>query len=130
MNAVARKNAVTQYRKVDVRANVETASPHRLIEMLLDGALEKIHFARGCMERREIGPKCEAIDWSLAILDGLSSSLDRERGGEIASNLSGLYEYMMARLVQANAQNDLDTLDEVTRLLGEIRQGWQGIRPN
>ena len=130
MNAAARKNAVTQYRKVDVRANVESASPHRLIEMLMDGALEKIHFARGCMERREIGPKCEAIDWSLAILDGLQASLDMQRGGEIANNLSGLYQYMMTRLVEANAHNDPVRLDEVTRLLGEIRQGWQGIRPN
>ena len=130
MNAAARKNAISQYRKVDIRSNVEAASPHRLIEMLIDGALEKISFARGAMERREIATKCEAIDWSLAILDGLHSSLDMQRGGDIANNLSNLYEYMMKRLTQANASNDLASLDEVTRLLGEVREGWQAIRPH
>ena len=96
--------------------------------MLLDGALEKIQNARGCMERQEIAAKCAAIDWSLSILEGLYSSLNLADGGEIAQNLSNLYEYMMRRLMVANARNEVAILDEVTRLLGEVREGWVAIR--
>jgi flagellar secretion chaperone FliS len=119
---------ISQYRNVELESSVASASPHKLIEMLLDGALEKIQKARGCMERQEIAAKCAAIDWSLSILEGLYSSLNLADGGEIAQNLSDLYEYMMRRLMAANARNDVAILDEVTRLLGEVREGWVAIR--
>ena len=119
---------ISEYRKVGIQSSVESATPHRLIEMLMDGALEKIQLARGCMERKEIARKCEAIDWSLNILGGLYGSLDMEKGGDVARNLANLYDYMMRRLVDANIENDTAILDEVTRLMGEIREAWVAIR--
>ena len=70
----------------------------------------------------------EAIDWTLNILGGLQGSLDMERGGDVANNLSNLYDYMMRRLVEANTVNDPAVLDEVSRLMGEIREAWIAIR--
>jgi flagellar protein FliS len=94
----------------------------------MDGALEKIQIARGCMERKEIARKCESIDWTLNILGGLHGSLDLERGGEVAFNLANIYYSMMRRLVDANVENDPAILDEVTRLLNELREAWNAIR--
>lgn len=117
-----------QYRKVGVQSNVETATPHKLIEMLLDGALSKLHLARGLMEQKQTAAKGEQISWALAIIDGLKSALDLTAGGEVAANLDALYDYLMRRLVVANLDNDVAVLDEVARLLNEIRLGWNGIR--
>lgn len=119
---------ISAYRQVGVASSVESATPHKLIEMLMDGALEKIQLAKTFMVRREVARKCEAIDWSLNILGGLQGSLDMERGGDVANNLANLYDYMMRRLVEANATNDPALLDEVNRLLGEIREAWIAIR--
>ncbi len=119
---------IAAYRKVGVASSVESATPHKLIEMLMDGALEKIQIAKACMGRKEIAKKCEAIDWTLNILGGLQGSLDMERGGDVANNLSNLYDYMMRRLVEANTVNDPAVLEEVSRLMGEIREAWIAIR--
>lgn len=118
-----------QYRKVGVQSNVEAASPHKLIAMLLDGAVGKIHAARGLMEQHQTAAKGEQISWALAIIDGLRGALDLKAGGTVANNLDALYDYVMRRLVRANLENDLAALDEVLGLLNEIRAGWNGIAP-
>jgi flagellar protein FliS len=121
------QNGIFEYRKVGVQTGVENASPHKLIQMLLDGAIEKVQLARGYMERGDVARKCETVSWAMAIVDGLRSSLDLRRGGEVAENLDALYDYMLRRLAEANLANDLAMLDEVARLLNEIRDGWNGI---
>lgn len=121
------QNGIFEYRKVGVQTGVENASPHKLIQMLLDGAIEKVQLARGYMERREIAQKGQTVSWAMAIIDGLRSSLDMGRGGEVAENLDALYDYMLHRLAEANLRNDLAMLDEVVKLLNEIREGWNGI---
>jgi flagellar protein FliS len=104
------------------------ASPHALILMLFEGALVSINLAKGFMLNHEVSHKCEAISKALAIIDeGLRASLDKEKGGEIARNLDDLYEYMGSRLIQANLKNQPEYLDEVARLLGEIKGAWEEI---
>lgn len=129
MNPMPRtmQNGIFEYRKVGVQTGVENASPHKLIQMLLDGAIEKVQLARGYMERGEIARKGETVSWAMAIVDGLRSSLDMSRGGDVAANLDALYDYMLRRLAEANLTNDVSMLDEVVKLLGEIREGWNGI---
>ncbi len=131
MNSMPRspQNNVAQYRKVGVVSGVETASPHKLIQMLLDGALAKIHAARGLMQRNEIAAKGEQIGWALSIVEGLKGSIDLQQGGELAVNLNALYDYILRRLLIANLDNSLSALDEVSGLLNEIRAGWNGIAP-
>jgi flagellar protein FliS len=113
---------------------IEGASPHRLIQMLMEGALEKIHIARALMLDGDLGPKAEHITWSISIIDGLRISLDKNLGGEIAQNLEDLYDYMVRRLVAANLENDVAILDEVSDLLKQIKEAWDAIadveRPN
>lgn len=116
-----------QYRKVGTQSEVEFADPHRLIQMLMEGALEKIGKAKTFMEQREIAEKGRHISWAISIIDGLRLSLDKEKGGDIAHNLDALYDYMTRRLVIANAENNTEYLNEVAGLLREIKSGWDGI---
>lgn len=101
--------------------------PRELIVMLYDGALERIAQARGCIEHGRIADKLPLLSRSIAIVDELRGSLDLARGGPIAANLDELYAYASRRLVEANALNKVEILDEVTGLLRELRQGWAAI---
>ena len=127
MSVAGVRNALDQYSQNAVRARVESASPHRLIQMLLEGALGKIAAAKGHMDRGEIRPKGEQIGSAISILEGLKTSLDMEKGGEIARNLEDLYTYMERRLIEANRVNDTALLDEVSDLLKQIKEAWDAI---
>ena len=121
------RNALDQYSQNAVQTGIESASPHRLIQMLLEGALGKIAAARGHMERGEIQPKGEQVGSAISIIEGLKSSLDKDKGGEIAQNLDDLYIYMERRLIEANSGNDTSLLDEVSDLLRQIKEAWDAI---
>ncbi len=119
--------ALRQYHSVGVQSGAESASPHRLVQMLMEGALEKVAAAKGHMARGEIEGKGRQIGWAISIVDGLRASLDSEGGTEIAGNLNALYDYVLRKLLEANINNDAAALDEVTALLVTLKQGWDGI---
>jgi len=127
MSSAKAQSALKEYGKVSVQSGASYATPHRLIAMLLEGALEKISSAKGYMQRNEIANKGNYISWAISIIEGLRLSLDNEKGGELAENLDSLYEYMERRLVEANAKNDSQMLDEVTELLTTIKSAWTQI---
>lgn len=122
-------SAVHHYNEVGVQSGVVYASPHRLIQMLMDGALDKIALAKGYMVRKETALKGSHISWAISIVDGLRQSLDMKAGGDIARNLDDLYDYMMRRLMQGNLTNDPRMLDEVAALLREVKSAWDAIPP-
>jgi len=124
------RSALKNYDQVRAHVQTEGATPHRLIQLLMEGAMEKIRVAKGLIERNEIAEKVRQINWALTIIDGLRQSLDMEKGGEIASNLEALYDYMQRRLVLANAQNDPLILDEVGSLMLEIKSAWDAVPEN
>src|SRR5215831_8297247 len=120
--------ALKAYGQTSLENEVGAASPHKLIAMLYDGALKAIARARVHMAQNEIPEKCASITRALAIIDqGLAASVDEEAGGELARNLRSLYDFMVRRLVIANAKNDPEILDEVARLLGELASAWASI---
>lgn len=127
MNMAKLHSAVKQYSQVGVASGVEAANPHRLINMLMDGALEKMAMAKGYMARKDIAHKGSHISWAISILDGLRASLDKDNGGDIAMNLDDLYDYMGRRLLRANAENNPDILDEVISLMRSIKTAWESI---
>ncbi|MCO7556289.1 flagellar export chaperone FliS [Metapseudomonas otitidis] len=126
MNAMM---AMQQYQRVNVQAQVAEASPHRLIQMLMEGGLERMAQAQGAMMRDQAPLKGELISKSIAIIGGLREALDPTQGGEIAMNLDRLYEYMIARLIEANKANDPALVNEVAGLLREVKSGWDAIAP-
>ena len=104
MNAMA---ALKQYQSVNTQAQAVDASPHRLIQMLMEGGLTRLAQARGAIERGQLAQKGELIGKAIAIIGGLRDGLNFEQGGEIASNLDALYEYMVSRLLEANLKATL-----------------------
>ena len=117
------------YSSAQAHGGVAAADPHRLVVMLMDGALERIATARGCLTRGDTAEKARLINRAVSIIGELRSSLDFKGGGQIATNLGELYDYMCRRLLKATAENRVEMLDEVTKLLNEIRTAWVAI-PN
>ena len=124
MNA---RTALGAYKVTKNQSAIDDASPHQLITMLLEGALERVASASGAMGRGEIAVSGESIGKAIGIIDSLRGSLDREQGGQIADNLSALYDYMTRRLLEANATKDADMLAEVAGLLREIKVAWDQV---
>lgn len=122
-------SALRQYQSVSTNVMVNDASPHRLIQMLMDGSLSRLAQARGALERGQLADKGELISKTITIVSGLRGALDMERGGEVAVNLDRLYEYMSNRLIVANAKGDMQVLDEVAGLMRTIKSGWDAIAP-
>ena len=126
MNAAA---ATKTYAKIGVESGVAVADSHKLISMLYQGALLAIANARNGIMRKDIPAKAAAISKAFMIIDdGLNASLDKKVGGDLAQNLSSLYDYMVVRLTKANLHNDLAALDEVARLLNDLKSAWDSIR--
>lgn len=122
--------AIKAYAKVGVESGVAAADPHKLISMLYQGALLAIANAKNSILRKDIATKGISISKAITIIDeGLNASLDKSVGGELALNLSSLYQYMGVRLITANLKNDVAMLDEVARLLSDLKEAWDGIRP-
>ena len=119
--------ALKSYAKVHYRSNVEIASPHRLIDMLYEGAIERIVQAKGAMEFGNIELKGARINSAISIVSGLRESLNEDAGGELAMNLDGLYIYIQRILTNGHIQNDPKLLDEAITLLSDLRQAWKQI---
>lgn len=124
MNA---SNQAKAYQSMATYSGVAYADPHSLITQMLDGALNRLSRAKGAMLRQDVAEKGLMIGNSISIIAGLHACLDHEQGGELSKNLSDLYEYMNLRLAQANVENNVTKIDEVGRLLGEIRAAWVQI---
>lgn len=117
----------TQYRQTGIDSKVLDADPQQLIALLLAGARERIRQVEALIARGDIKRKAQLISETANIIYGLASSLDHQRGGEIASNLQNLYDYCQQRLVEANLTNDVSKLREVEELLGDIHDAWAAL---
>jgi flagellar secretion chaperone FliS len=118
---------VAAYSSASTHGGVAASDPHKLVLMLMDGALERLATARGCMERKDAAAKAQLINRAVQIIGELRGSLDHSRGGEIAANLDSLYDYSCRRLLEASLKNELSMMDEVMQLLREIRSAWSQI---
>lgn len=121
------QSALSEYQTVGVQSKASSANPHSLVAMLLDGILEKLARASGAIQRRNLSDQGMAISSGIRIIDGLRASLDYTKGGELASNLGAMYDYMERRLVEANLKSDERIIAEVVSLVNQIKSGWDAI---
>jgi flagellar protein FliS len=124
MSAYPNKSSLAAYRSVAAHSGVAAADPHKLVLMLMDGALERVASARVAMEQGEVEARNRLIQRTVAIIEELRGSLNMEAGGELAANMDDLYEYSCRQLWRANAENRAELLDEVAHLLRQIRSAW------
>lgn len=129
MSAFAAKTKLDAYQSVSVHGGISGADPYGLILMLMDTALQRMAAARGCIEHGETVRKAKLLHNCVRILAELRGSLNMTEGGSLAQNLNELYDYMIRRLLVANAESDADRVSEVMSLLGEIRGAWAAIGP-
>jgi flagellar secretion chaperone FliS len=129
MPPAAQYRASSAYNSVAAHGGVAAADPHKLILMLMDGALERISLARGRIEHKELSEKNRLLSAAVTIVEELRASLDLKAGGSLAANLDDLYDYMARQIINANLQNKVETLDEVSHLLREIRSAWILLPP-
>lgn len=121
-------NGLRAYQRVNTQTSITDADPHKLIQLLYNGALERINMAKARMQAKDYAGKAQLINKAIEIIGGLRSFLDFEKGGELALRLEALYDYMERSLLEASARNDLGKLDEVGNLLRSVKEGWDGIR--
>lgn len=120
--------AASAYRQVGVQSIVDGASPHMLIQMLFDGLMQALNAARGALQRGDIEEKGRQLGKAGRIIEeGLKAGLNSAQGGELAGNLSALYDYCSRRLMLANVRNDAALIEEVVGLLVPVAQGWSQI---
>jgi len=115
------------YQQIRTQGGLETADPHGLVTMLMDGALERVRLAQACIATGNVASKGEAISKAIEIVGALQSGLNHEVDTPLVAQLDSLYDYMSRRLLHANLHNDTDALDEVSRLLGQVRESWVAI---
>ncbi|QBM16410.1 flagellar secretion chaperone FliS [Marinobacter sp. JH2] len=121
-------NGLQAYQRVNTQTSITDADPHKLIHLLYNGAIERLNMAKARMQANDYAGKGQLIGKAIEIIGGLKSFLDFEKGGELATRLEALYDYMERALLEASAKNDMAKLDEVISLLRSIKEGWDGIR--
>ncbi len=125
----AAQSALAQYKRINTESALEGASPHRLLQLLLNGVLDRLAQARGAMQREDVAQKGLLLGKAVSILGGLQASLDKSVDPEMTANLDSLYDYMQRRLLEANLRNDVTLVDEVSDLLQTIKAAWDEISP-
>jgi flagellar protein FliS len=130
VSGFARNAKLAAYQSVAVHGGVANADRHGLVMMLMDGAVERMSAALGCIERGELTRKAALLHNAVSILGELRGSLNVAEGGALAQNLRDLYDYMTRRLLLANASSNPKPINEVLDLLNEIRSAWVAIGPS
>lgn len=129
MTAYSRSASLAAYQSVSVHGGVAASDPHRLVLMLMDGAIDRIMAARGVIVNGAPEARSRLLHRAVAIIDELRGCLNMELGGELAANMADLYDYSSRQLLRANLEGRTEPLDEVSKLLREIRSAWIQIAP-
>jgi flagellar protein FliS len=106
------------------RTEAQSASPIQLVVMLYDGALRFLNEARTAQSEGDLRRRAGALQRVAAIIAECQSTLDLERGGQVALELDGLYSYISARLIDINVKRDGTAVEEIYRLMSTLRTAW------
>ena len=119
--------AIGEYQHMKTSYDVESATPHRLIQLLMERILTKISMARAHMEKEDVSNKGRLIGDAIEIISGLQASLNHKADKTLSGNFNALYDYMTRRLLEANLKNDPQILQEVSSLMAELKEAWDAI---
>lgn len=121
--------ALRQYQKVNSHAQISEATPHRLVQLLMEGSLDRMAQAKGAIARGDVAQKGVMLGKAIDIIGGLREGLDKEKtdNPDELDRLDSLYDYMARRLTQANLHSDLAMIDEVAQLMITVKSGWDAI---
>jgi flagellar secretion chaperone FliS len=123
MNPYDAKRAYTE-------SSILTAPPERLVVMLYDGAIRFLGQAAVAMRAGNNRVFLDRIQRGEAIIRELNLTLNMEQGGEVSGRLRAIYQFCDLHLTAATAERDPRKIDDVIRLLSELRVAWQQIAAN
>lgn len=115
------------YQAANLAGQTASASPVRLVVVLMDGLLDEMARARAHIEAKRYEEKGDSINKCIGMLHGLTSALDFEAGGDVVVDLARLYEYCTWRLNEAGLTQDTVLVDEVSELIRTLRAAWEGV---
>lgn len=121
------RGSLKAYKSVAVDSQKNVATPHKMVQMLLAGILERLAKAKTAIEQGNIPLRGELIGRSIDIISELQAALDHEAGGEIATNLGNLYDFCVQELLQANANAEQLHIDNAAKIIREVKEAWDGI---
>lgn len=119
--------AINAYKKDSLKQQLTNADPHKITLMLMSGAIDRLAFAKGCIERKDLSGKSQYLSKTTAILINLRDTIEMKTNPEFSQNLYALYDYMLDKIGDANITNTIDPLHEVSELLTPIRDAWAQI---
>jgi flagellar protein FliS len=122
------QEAYSSYHAANLDAQTSRASPIELVLLLTDGLLDELARARAHIVARRYEQRAASINKCVDIINGLSSSLDFDAGGQVVGNLASLYEFCATHLNGAGIKQDPKMVDEVVKIMTTIRQGWAGVQ--
>jgi flagellar secretion chaperone FliS len=122
------QEAYSSYHATSLDAQTSRASPIELVLLLTDGLLDELARARAHIVAKRYEQRANSINKCVDIINGLSSSLDFESGGQVVGNLANLYEFCARHLHGAGVAQDPKMIDEVVKIMTTIRQGWAGVQ--
>lgn len=117
-----------QYHAVNLESQTSSASPVQLVLVLFGGLMDELARAKGHIQHQRYEQKGESISKCINILNGLSSALDFEQGGDVVTDLARLYDYCIYRLYNGSVHLDTEAIDEVISLLSTLKGGWEGVQ--
>lgn len=120
------KRNIKAYTAGNLAADLATADPHRVIQLMMQGCLERLAQAKGAIERKDMEAKSVAISKAQGLLHGLQDTLDMKQG-QIAEDLFALYAYMDERIWDASVKRETAPLDEVMSLMVTIKSAWDQL---
>lgn len=118
-------SAVDRYRVIQQA----TITPGELLLALYDGLFRFMNGARYCLEKNEKAKAREFLSKSHAILAELYTALDHSVNPALCANLASVYDFSMARLMDASREANVEYLEEVVRVLTPLREAWQVAVP-
>ncbi len=127
MNGHTASYATTAYRDAGIQHELQSASPHRIIQIMMQSVLARIAKAKGYMANGDIAEKGKCIGDAISIISGLQASLNHKPNAQLSGNFDALYDYMTRRLLEANFRNDDAGLTEVGDLMREIKSAWDAV---
>jgi flagellar protein FliS len=122
------QEAYASYHSTGLDAQTSRASPVELVLLLTDGLIDELARVRAHIVAKRYEQRANSITKCIDIINGLSSSLDLDSGGEVVANLARLYEFCVNHLHAAGIKQDPAMVDEVVKIMGTIRQGWAGVQ--
>jgi flagellar protein FliS len=122
------QEAYSNYHATSLDAQTSRASPIELVLLLTDGLLDELARARAHIVGKRYEQRAASINKCVDIINGLSSSLDFESGGQVVGNLASLYDFCATHLHGAGIKQDPAMIDEVVKVMSSIRAGWAGVQ--